>query len=174
MDGHAQTGFALASLKRAEPYLPLLSMLSSPVKIPEPSTQAVAVEVRQQLQVDIALLAKDMAEAARELRVHIVHAHEWERALDLEAIVDLVVEHQDMAGRPNARMVHPPPHGQAQGARGLLDWASGSVLTALPTLFASLPAGWAGSAPGHGGLWAAFEQLPEGVPALSSRVGASG
>ncbi|CAE6955816.1 mdlA, partial [Symbiodinium sp. CCMP2456] len=95
VDDHVQSGLALRSLRDADPYLPWLSMFS-PLKVPEQSARVVAVEVRQQLQVDLALLAKGMAEAARELRSYIVHAHEWERALDLEAIVDLVVQHQDM------------------------------------------------------------------------------
>ena len=95
MDDQVQMGCALASLRDVEPYLPWLSTFA-PVKIFEPNFRAVAQEVRQQLQVDLALLAKGMAEAARELRSYIVHAHEWERALDLEAVVDLVVQHQDM------------------------------------------------------------------------------
>ncbi|CAE7875451.1 mdlA, partial [Symbiodinium sp. KB8] len=95
MDGQVKMGYALSSLRDVEPYLPWLSGFA-PVKIFEPNVRTVAEEVRQQLQVDLALLAKGMAEAARELRSYIVHAHEWERALDLEAVVDLIVQHQDM------------------------------------------------------------------------------
>ncbi|CAE7779172.1 TDR [Symbiodinium sp. CCMP2592] len=96
MDGQVQMGCTVASLRNVEPYLPLLCSMFSPDKINEPNARTVVTEVRQQLQVDLALLAKGMAETARELRSYITHAHEWERALDLEALVDLVVQHQDM------------------------------------------------------------------------------
>ncbi|CAE7321511.1 mdlA, partial [Symbiodinium microadriaticum] len=77
-EGLIQTGRALTMLRDANPYL-------------------------QQIQVDVALVRRDLArlaeglvETARELRSYIIHANEWERALDLEAMVDLVLQHPDM------------------------------------------------------------------------------
>ncbi|CAE7223728.1 sol [Symbiodinium sp. CCMP2592] len=109
-EGHIQTGQALTMLRDAEPYLPLVGFVqtgfvgtSASAVSKENSFLTVATEVRQQMQVDVALvrsdlarLAQGMAETARELRSYIIHASEWERALDLEAMVDLVVQHPDM------------------------------------------------------------------------------
>ena len=89
-EGHIQTGRALTMLRDA-------------AVSKESSFLTVATEVRQQMQVDVALVRRDLArlaegikETARELRSYIMRAHEWERALDLEALVDLAVQHPDM------------------------------------------------------------------------------
>ena len=63
-----------------------------------------------------------------------------------------------MAGRENARVVHAPPRGQAEGLRGLPGWASGAVLQTLPALPGALPSGRPSPAEGHGSLRCACSQ----------------
>ncbi|CAE7385482.1 mdlA [Symbiodinium sp. CCMP2456] len=109
-EGHIRTGRALAMLRDADPSLALVGFVQTGLVgtlaravSNQGSFLTVATQVRQQMQVDVALVRRDLArlaeglaETARELRSHIIRAHEWERALDLEAMVDLVVQHSDM------------------------------------------------------------------------------
>ena len=109
-EGHIQTDRALTMLRDATPYLASVGSVQTnwvgtvaQAVSNQGSFLTAATQMRQQMQVDVALVRRDLArladglaETARELRSCIIHAHEWERALDLEAMVDLVVQHPDM------------------------------------------------------------------------------